>query len=90
VADQALFVSLLIDCHAINCQAMDNGPEYFSGKRPLSDALQRLPGKLLESAETRGISIRRIQPGSPGRTPISSATIGPFGMDGLTNKSSRP
>jgi hypothetical protein len=45
-------VSLSIDCHAINCQAMDNGPEYVSGKRPLSDALHRLPGKLLESAET--------------------------------------
>ena len=44
---------------------MDNGPEYVSGKRPLSDALQRLPGKLLESAETRGISIRHIQPVKP-------------------------
>jgi hypothetical protein len=37
----------------------------FSGKRPLSDALQRLPGKLLESASGRGISIRHIQPGKP-------------------------
>ena len=58
-------MSLVIDCHAINCQARDNGPEYFSGKLPFSDALHRLPGKLLELAETRGISIRHIQPTKP-------------------------
>jgi putative transposase len=44
---------------------MDNGPEYVSGKLPLGNASHRLPGKLLESAETRGISIRHIQPGKP-------------------------
>ncbi len=44
---------------------MDNGPEYFSGKLPFSDALHRLPGKLLESASGRGIIIRHIQPGKP-------------------------
>jgi putative transposase len=65
VADQAPFASLLIDFHAINCQAMDNGPEYFSGKLPLGNASHRLPGKLLESASGRGISIRHIQPGKP-------------------------
>jgi hypothetical protein len=90
VAGQAPFASLLIDCHAINEKAMDNGPEYFSGKLALGNASHRLPGKLMESAETWGISIGHIQPGSPGRTPISSATIAPFGMDGLTNKSSKP
>ena len=56
-------MSLSIDCHAINFQAMDNGPEYFSGKLPLCNASHRLPGKLLESASGRGISIRHIQPG---------------------------
>ena len=44
---------------------MDNGPEYFSGKLPLGNASHRLPGKLLESASGRGISIRHIQPGKP-------------------------
>ena len=39
--------------------------EYFSGKLPLGNASHRLPGKLLESAETRGISIGHIQPAKP-------------------------
>jgi transposase InsO family protein len=44
---------------------MDNCLEYFSGKLPLGTASHRLPGKLLESAETREISIGHIQPGKP-------------------------
>ena len=44
---------------------MDNGPEYFSGKLSLGNASHLLPGKLLESASGRGISIRHIQPGKP-------------------------
>jgi putative transposase len=44
---------------------MDNGPEYFSRKLLLGNTSQRLPGKLLEWAETLGISIQHIQSGRP-------------------------
>jgi putative transposase len=56
---------------------VDNGPEYISGK-------------LLSWAEKRGITIQHSNPDSRSRTPISSATTAPSGMNGWTNISSKP
>ncbi len=53
---------------------VDNGPEYVSGK-------------LMEWAETQGIALSHIQPGSRNRMPMSSGTTAPSDMNGSTNTS---
>ena len=56
---------------------VDNGPEYISDK-------------LMKWAEKQGLPSSTSNPDSPSRTPISSATTAPSGMNGSTNTSSKP